>query len=289
MQVLYQLPDEIAVSELGSVRIVTLNRPAHRNAVNHGMHNGLANVWAQLSQDEEARVVILTGAGTAFCAGGEYDFIRQSVVDPDHRQHTMRDARRIVTEMMSFPLPIIAAVNGPAVGFGCSLALLSDIVLISESTYLADPHVSLGVVAADGGALIWPLLTSMLKAKEFLLTGDRIPAQVAVQLGLANRAVDAASLMQDAEALALRLAGQPRQALQDTKRVLNLHVRHAVNNVMDFAFSAESETLAAPGLLDHIATVIAQRQTARTVVEANPHSGANASRQAPVALNSKQQ
>jgi enoyl-CoA hydratase len=256
----YDLPDELMVSESGPIRIVTINRPEQKNAINHRLHNALARVWSQLSYDEEARVVILTGAGSAFCAGGDFEFIRHSATDADHRYQMMRDARRIINDILAFPLPIIAAVNGPALGFGCSLALMSDIVLINETTFMADPHVSVGVVAADGGTLVWPLLTSMLRAKEYLFTGDRISAEMAVQLGLANRAVPAESLMDDAEALAGRLARQPRQALQDTKRALNLHLRNAAIGVVDFSFSAESETLGAPGLLDHLTTVVPQRR-----------------------------
>ena len=244
----YDLPDELVVTASGPLRTVTFNRPAHYNAVNHALHHALADLWRQLLRDDDASVVILTGAGDAFCAGGDIEFIQHAVDDPEHRYRMFGDARRIVTEMLAFPLPVIAAVNGPAIGLGCSLAVMSDIVLISESAYLADPHVTVGVVAADGGALCWPLLVSMLKAKEYLFTGDRIPAAVAVDLGLANRAIPAADLLDEAHLLASRLAAQPRQALRDTKRALNIHMRRAVDAVLDFAFSAESETLALPGL-----------------------------------------
>ncbi len=148
--------------------------------------------------------------------------------------------------MMSFPKPIVAAVNGPAVGLGCSLAVLSDIVLMSDQAFYADPHVSLGVVAADGGALAWPLMMSLLRAKEYLFTGERIVPALAVELGLANRVVAAADLHAEANALAERLAAQPQRALRDTKRALNLHLMSAVNNVIDFAFASESETFALP-------------------------------------------
>jgi enoyl-CoA hydratase len=243
----YDLPEELVVTAAGPVRTITLNRPGRYNAVNHALHHGLADVWRQLAADADAGVVILTGAGDAFCAGGDVEFIQHAAEDPEHRDRMFGDARRIVTEMLAFPLPVIAAVNGPAIGLGCSLAVMSDIVLISESTYLADPHVSVGVVAADGGALCWPLLVSILKAKEYLFTGDRIPARTAVELGLANRAVPAADVLSDAHALARRLAAQAPQALRDTKRALNLHMRRAVEGVLDFAFSAESESLARPG------------------------------------------
>ena len=120
--------------------------------------------------------------------------------------------RRLVEDMLNLHLPVVAAVNGPAVGLGCTLATLCDIVFIDESTFLADPHVTVALVAGDGSAVTWPFMTSMLRVKQYLLTGDRIPAAVAVELGLANFAVPAASLLPDATAFAQRLAASlPKQ------------------------------------------------------------------------------
>jgi enoyl-CoA hydratase/carnithine racemase len=146
--------------------------------------------------------------------------------------------------MAEFPKPVVAAVNGPAVGLGCSLAISCDIVYISESTYLADTHVNIGLVCGDGGAVSWPLMMSLLKAKEYLLTGDRIPAAECVALGLANRAVPEDQLMAEAMAFAHRLAAQPAQAVQETKRALNLHLQAAIALVAPFALSAEAESFA---------------------------------------------
>lgn len=238
---------ELVVEGKGAVRTVILNRPDRKNAVNEALHRALGSVWEELRADPEVRAVILTGAGSAFSAGGDMDFLTRVANEPDYRYETMAGARRIVTEMMAFPKPVIAAVNGPAVGLGCSLAVLSDIVLMSESAFFADPHVSLGVVAADGGALAWPLLMSLLRAKEYLFTGDRIDADVAVNIGLANHVVPAEELLDRAHALANRLAAQPHQALWDTKRALNMHMSRAVLTVIDFAFASESETFALPG------------------------------------------
>jgi enoyl-CoA hydratase/carnithine racemase len=150
--------------------------------------------------------------------------------------------------MAEFPKPVIAAVNGPAVGLGCSVAVSCDIVLIAESTFLADTHVSIGLVSGDGGAVAWPLMTSLLKAKEYLLTGDRIPAKEAVAVGLANRAVPDTELMSEALLLARRLAEQPHQAIQETKRALNLHLQSAISLVAPFALSAEAESFATDDL-----------------------------------------
>jgi enoyl-CoA hydratase len=109
---------------------------------------------------------------------------------------------------------------------------------------MSDPHVSVGLVAGDGGAATWPLFMSIMRAKEYLFLGDRIPAEDAVRIGLANRVVPDDQLMTEAMALAQRLAEQPQQALQETKRALNLHLQQAVNLVMPFALSAEGESFA---------------------------------------------
>ncbi|HVW31428.1 MAG TPA: enoyl-CoA hydratase-related protein [Acidimicrobiia bacterium] len=230
----------------GPVRTVKMNRPDRLNAVNEALHRGLASVWGELGADDSVRAVILTGEGPAFSAGGDLDYLTQVSSDPEYRYRTMADARRIVTEMMNFRKPVIAAVNGPAVGLGCSLAVLSDIVIMSETAFFADPHVSLGVVAADGGALAWPLIMSLLRAKEYLFTGDRIDAALAERLGIANHVVPPGELLGRARALAERLAAQPQQALQDTKRALNIHMSRAVLGVIDFALAAEAETFGLP-------------------------------------------
>ncbi|MET4431734.1 MULTISPECIES: enoyl-CoA hydratase/isomerase family protein [unclassified Mycolicibacterium] len=236
----------LLVEGSGSVRTVTLNRPDWMNAVNQDLHSALADVWAELRDDDEVGAVVLTGAGKAFSAGGDMDFLGRMSTDPDFRYRNMAEARRIVTELLAFPKPVIAAVNGPAVGLGCSLAVMSDVVFMSERAFLADPHVTLGIVAADGGVLAWPLVMSMLRAKEYLLTGDRIDAATAERLGMVNHVVAPDMVLPSAHALARRLAQQPKQALRDTKRALNMHMSAAIGNVIDFAFSAESETFALP-------------------------------------------
>src|SRR5690606_13136029 len=123
-------------------------------------------------------------------------------------------------------VPVVAAVNGPAVGVGCSLVALSDIVYIAPDAYLADPHVQVGLVAADGGPITWPLHISLLLAKEYALTGARIPAQRAVELGLANHLSE--DPVADAVAAARKMSRMPRQALEATKRLLNIHMERAV-------------------------------------------------------------
>jgi enoyl-CoA hydratase len=241
--VTYDLPDELGVEADGPVRTVIVNRPGELNAVNEALHWALANVWRQLAADRQARVVILTGAGRAFCAGGDLGWITSFLDDPAARHESLREGAQIIEEMLRFPLPVIAAVNGPAVGLGCSVALLSDVLLISERAHLADPHVAVGLVAGDGGAAFWPLLTPILRSREFLYTGDRIPAATAVELGLATRAVAPEDLTREARRLADRIAAQPPEAVQGTKRVVNMHLSQALAGAVQAGFAAEGRTM----------------------------------------------
>jgi enoyl-CoA hydratase len=239
----YDLPDEMTVESDGAVRTVTLNRAAELNCTNAELHWALANVWRQIAADTDARVVVLTGAGRAFSAGGDLGWITTFLDDPVARDESIREGSQIIEEMLRFPLPVIAAVNGPAVGLGCSIALLSDILLISENAYLADPHVSVGLVAGDGGGAFWPLLTPIMRSREYLYTGDRIPAAKAVELGLASRTVAPDELMGEAHKLAQRLAAQPAEALQGTKRIVNMYLSQALGGPLQAGFAAERVTM----------------------------------------------
>lgn len=245
----------LLVAADGPVRIVTLNRPERKNAINAELHGELTTVWAVLAADREARAVILTGSGNAFCAGADGGWLMEVTRDAEVRWRAVEEARRLVSEMLRFPLPVIAAVNGPAVGLGSSLASLCDAVLMAEDAYLADPHVALGVAAGDGAVATWPFLIGLLRAKEYLFTGERISAVTAEQLGLANRVVPAEKLLAEAMALAHRLASLPAAALRATKRALNLQVERAALGALDFASAAESEHFTLPDLQERLGAI----------------------------------
>ena len=254
---MYDMPDEIDVRADGPLRIITLNRPDALNAVNDALHTGLARLWPRLSEDYDARAVILTGSGRAFSAGGDFAYLEELSQDLELRARTIAHGRDLVLGMARCRVPVVTAVNGPAVGLGCSLVALSDVVYLAETAYLADPHVQIGLVAADGGPLTWPLHTSLLFAKEYALTGARIPAARAVEMGLANHVAD--DPLTEAVACAKRVAGLPRQAVESTKRLLNLHLERAVLASLDFATTAEEQSFGTSDFHSIVAKLAAGR------------------------------
>ena len=256
----YAVPDELEVLIDGPVRVVRLNRPDHLNATNHELHRGLAELFPQIDADVDARAVVITGNGRAFSAGGDFTYLDELSRDQDRRSETLAHGRRIVTGMVGCRVPIVAAVNGPAVGLGCSLVALSDIVFMAESTHLADPHVLMGLVAADGGPVTWPLLISLQLAKEYALTGDRIPARRAAEIGLVNHVCPDGEVMDRALACAHKIARLPRRAVEDTKRILNLHLERAVVATLDFALSAEDRSFTSPELRANLDRILARER-----------------------------
>lgn len=256
----YEVPPEVQVQADGPIRIVRLNRPDQLNATNHVLHKGVAELFPQLDEDGEARVAVITGNGRAFSAGGDFSYIQEMTTDAALREESLTHARQIVTGMIRCRLPIIAAVNGPAVGLGCSLVALSDISFMAQSAHLADPHVLIGLVAADGGPVTWPLLTSLQLAKEYALTGDRIPATRAAEIGLVNHVCPDDEVLDQALACARRIAALPRRAVEDTKRILNLHLERAVLAALDFALTAEDRSFQSPELRANVDRLLAKER-----------------------------
>jgi enoyl-CoA hydratase/carnithine racemase len=255
----YDVGPELQVECDGAVRIVRLNRPEQLNATNHALHQGLAALFPQIDADPEARAVVLTGNGRAFSAGGDFTYLDELARDPVLRRQTLSHGRQIVAGMVACRVPVVAAVNGPAVGLGCSLVALSDIVYMAESAHLADPHVLVGLVAADGGPVTWPLLISLQLAKEYALTGERISARRAAEIGLANHVCADDEVLAQALACARRIAALPQQAVEDTKRLLNIHLERAVLATLDFASTAEDRSFGSPELRANLDRLLAPR------------------------------
>src|SRR5215470_14805202 len=200
----------IALERRGRLLTITLNRPDSLNAVNREMHEELADVFNFAALDPQSDVVVLTGAGRAFSAGGDLDHISMNAANPELFDNDVRLAKRIIFAMLDLDKPLICRLNGHAVGLGATLALLCDVVFAAEGTKIGDPHVAIGLVAGDGGAAIWPQRIGFGRAKEYLLTGDLLTARQAEQIGLINHCVPAVELDAAVDAFCERLLNGSR-------------------------------------------------------------------------------
>jgi enoyl-CoA hydratase len=204
------------------VKTLTLNRPQHANALDAELHAALLDALDGIAADSTVGAVVLTGAGRCFSAGGDMALIRAMKHDLTVRRATLDLARNLFHHFTTLEVPVVAAVNGPAVGAGCTLALLCDVMFVAADAYLCDPHLSVGLVPGDGATVLWPLLAGLPAARAYLLSGDRVPALDAHRLGLAHQIVAGEVLLTTARAFATRLAAQPRRSLRETKRLLQL-------------------------------------------------------------------
>jgi enoyl-CoA hydratase len=211
------------------------------NAVDDALHRDLTAHFAALRRERDARAVLLTGRGRAFSAGGDFAWFPE-LQEPARMEALRLDAKQLIWDLVDVEIPIVAALNGPAMGLGASIALLCDVILMADTATIGDPHVKVGIVAGDGGAAIWPLLVGPARAKQYLLTGDPLSAVEAERIGLVNRVVPAADLQREALALATRLAAGAPLAVRYTKLAVNKLVKDALNVAFDTSTALELVT-----------------------------------------------
>lgn len=207
---------------------ITIDRPDRMNATDERLHRELATVWTEVATDTETRVAVVTGAGSAFSAGGDLEMIERLAGDYRAVAAMAGEAARLVLAMLDCEKPIVSAINGTAVGAGLAVALMADVSVIAADARLTDGHLRLGVVAGDHAAIIWPLLCGMAKAKYYLLTADFIDGAEAERIGLVSRCVPRDEVLPTALEIADRIATGPQQAARWTKRTLNHWLRAAV-------------------------------------------------------------
>lgn len=230
----------LSFSRDGRVLTITMNRPELMNAVSHQLHEEMGKVFLDAADDDESDVIVLTGAGRAFSAGGDFEWLeKQAKGERVPFVSEAKTMRRIVMGILDCPKPIIAKVNGDAMGFGASVALLCDIVIAADHARFADPHVKLGLVAGDGGALIWPQLIGFGKAKHYLLTGDAISAPEAERCNLISFAVPADTLDDHVDKYAQKLARGAQTAIRYTKSVTNIALRQLFSSVFEAGVAYE--------------------------------------------------
>jgi enoyl-CoA hydratase len=222
------------------VVLATLNRPDRLNAVNATMHHELSRITREFDGDPSAKALVLTGAGRAFCAGGDFSPAPGGATGGGM---TLEEGRQIVDHLLECSKPVISAVNGYAMGLGATVALLCDVVYAAESAVFADTHVKMGIGAGDGGQVIWPLLMGVNKAKYFLMTGDRVSAAEAERMNLVNFVVPDGTVVDEALALAARLAAGPGAAISASKMAINNFMRSVSSIVLPLSLSLEGASM----------------------------------------------
>ncbi len=225
---------------------ITFDRPQRRNAITPAMHADLAPLFRRIAADREVRVAVITGAGEkAFSVGADFSSMQENLDRggyEDGHPGLMHVSAGIVRSQLAIHQPIIAAINGDAIGLGATLALFCDFVLMADHARIGDPHVGAGIVAGDGGAILWPLLLGPHKGKEVLLLGDLMTAKDADRLGLVNSIHPAAELEAAVSRLAKRLAEGPRIAIEFNKRLANTDIVDRVNRLLDTSLAFEALT-----------------------------------------------
>lgn len=231
----------IRTERRGRILTLTLEHPP-MNTVHFDLHNELSRIFYDVQVDHDADVIVLTGAGDVFSAGGDIPLMQKRIDEPELFNRKNVEMKRIVFGLLDLEKPILGRINGDCIGLAATLALLCDITIAVDTARIGDPHVKVGYVAGDGGALIWPQLVGYARAKEFLLTGDLLSAERAERIGLINYAVPAAQLDEMVYALAERLANGSTKAIRWTKTCINIPLRQLAHAMMDASLAYEALT-----------------------------------------------
>jgi len=227
---LYEVSDRVAT--------ITLNRPEKLNAFTGPMIERWAWALGEAQRDPEVNVVVVTGAGRAFCAGGDVERMGEGAPTPlDHKNALWEKIHRIPKLLDLLDKPVIAMVNGVAVGAGMGMALMCDLRIASDEARFSTGYVKVGLVPGDGDAFFLPRLVGIAKALELLWTGDFVEAREAERLGIVNRVVPAARLREETDALARKLAEGPQTAIRLMKRVAYQSLRLDLRTHLDLVSS----------------------------------------------------
>lgn len=223
----------------GRVLHVTIAGIGRMNPVDARMHNELATVFPAIQRDPDCDVVVLTGHGSGFCAGGDMKWFQSMIDDPLAFCAAAPEGKQITAGMLDLEKPLVCRLNGPAAGLGASMALMCDVIVADQTAMIGDPHVKVGLVPGDGGVFLWPLLIGFARARELLLTGEMITATEAHRIGLINHVVPAAELDAKVAQTVDRLLQNPRWAVRWTKAAINVLLRDAANKVNDTTLGYE--------------------------------------------------
>lgn len=244
---------------------VLLTRPDLLNRFDTLAQLELGGVLRDIAGDDSVRAVVLGSTGKAFSAGGDFALMQAAHDDDTVRAETVAAGRALLQAFLDLPQPIVVGVQGAAIGLGSTVALMCDVVVAAKRAKLADTHVQIGLVAGDGGCLVWPQVAGMLRARRHLLTGDALDAETAFQLGVVTDLVDEPEdVLPAATAIASRIAALPPLAVRGTKKALNKVSNLRADEVVDYAFELEEATLTSADLLEGIAAFREGRPAAFT-------------------------
>lgn len=231
--------ERIVATRNGRILTLTLTAPTPVNAVDGAMHHELSRIFLDAQDDPESDLIVLTGAGRAFCAGGDTAWFKTHIEDPASFRALGPEAKRIITSLLDLEKPILCRLNGAAAGLGATIALMCDVVIASDKAVIGDPHVKVGLVAGDGGAIIWPQLIGFARAKELLMTGEMLTAERALALGLVNHVVSLDQLDSKVAEVAGKILANPRWAVRWTKTTANIPLRALAVQLLDAAMAYE--------------------------------------------------
>lgn len=232
-----EVEQQVAVHSHAGVALIRLNRPDKLNAIGAVMRQQLSDAIKQAERDDEVRVVVLTGSGRAFSAGGDISEMDKGMGTrtPEELGRVLRDEYgAMFRRMRSMPKPVIAALNGPALGIGASFALACDIRIAVPEAYITEAFINIGLVMEGGASYLLPRLVGLGVAFEMFFTGKPIPAADAHRLGLINRIVPADRLEDEVRELAEHIAQQPRQALAGVKKAVNRAMQSSYEEAVEF-------------------------------------------------------
>ena len=239
---------------------ITLDRPDKLNSISGDFHTEVARVFPEVAADPGSDIVVLTGAGRAFSAGGDLDFLAKARSDPRVMYETLREVRAIVMGLLDCDKPIICRMNGDAVGLGATLALFCDVIVAADHARIGDPHVRVGLVAGDGGALIWPQLIGYVRAKQYLLTGDLLDAITAQQIGLITAAVPEADLDRTVDEWITKLTRNSPLAVRWTKATINTGLKQLAGSILDTGVAYEGMSFRSDDLGESLTAIRDKRK-----------------------------
>jgi enoyl-CoA hydratase len=237
---------------------ITINRPETYNSTDETLHTELAKVWLDVDSDPDTRVAVITGAGKAFSAGGDFEMIGRMIGNYELVTEMLTEMADMVYNVLNCSKPIVSAINGAAVGAGLVVALTADISICAEDAVLGDGHVKLGVAAGDHAAIIWPLLTGMAKARYYLLTGEMLTGAEAERIGMVSMAVPRDQVLPKAMTVASTLADGSQLALRFTKKVLNNWIKQAAP-IFEQSAAYEMLTFMGPDVAEGLAALKERR------------------------------